>query len=354
MHIDSFKNGFWFYIIKFFCVSTGVILGFRFLLPLFLPFLLAYLVVYLLNPVMAYVEEHLNFPKNISRYGVLILSIVGFFTLFSIILWKIMEQLHLFFSNFPAYKQTLSEICQKHFHSICQYTDHYFGLKFGTTTTFLSGQLQSLGTKYSQILSEKAGKTLLSCLGSSIQLFAFLGFFIVSMFILVNEMKPLREKFRKSKHYPTFHLIYENMKNSGFTYLKTELLILGLNWILCSFGIFLLHNPYFFLLGAIIALLDALPIIGSGLFLIPWSIFSFLKNDYTSALILLLTFLITLLIREFLEAKLLGKGMGINPFLMLFSIYAGIRLFGACGILLGPLGIVLIQTLMAEDTDGTS
>ncbi|MBR1740444.1 MAG: AI-2E family transporter, partial [Lachnospiraceae bacterium] len=50
------------------------------------------------------------------------------------------------------------------------------------------------------------------------------------------------------------------------------------------------------------------------------------------------------------EAKLLGKGMGINPFLMLLSIYVGIHLFGAAGILLGPLGTVLIQTFMSENS----
>ena len=349
MHTSVLKRSFWCYIIKLICVSAGVYLSFRFLLPLFLPFLLAYLVIYLLTPAMNYLNEHTRLPKRVADYGLLTLSIVIFFAVFSLLLWKIMEQFHLLFSNFPVYKQLLSELCQKHYLSACKCMDKFFFFFLGTTTAFLSKQLQGLGEKYHLLLSEKAGKTLLSCLGSSIQLFAFTGFFIISMFILVSEMKPLRETIRKSRHYPSFHLIYENMKKSGFTYLKTEFLILGLNWLLCSLGIFFLHNPYFFLLGAIIALLDALPVIGSGLVLIPWSIFSFLKNDYTAAVILLLTFLITLFVREILEAKLLGKGMGINPFLMLFSIYAGIRLFGACGILFGPLSIVLIQTLMAEE-----
>ncbi len=349
MQSSVFKSSFWFYIIKFLCISTGIFLGFRFLLPLFLPFLLAYLVIYLLNPAIDYAGKHIRLPGRISGYAVVLLAICCFFAVFSFLLWKIIGQLHLLFTNFPVYKQLLSGFCQKHFLSICKCMDHYLGLDMGTTTSYLSGQLQGLSEKYHLLISEKAGKTLLSCLGSSIQFFAFAGFFIVSMFILVGEMKPLREALRKSRHYPSFHLIYENMKKSGLTYLKTELFIFCLNWILCSFCFFLLHNPYFFLLGAIIALFDALPVVGSGLFLIPWSIFSLLQKDYFAAILLFVTFLITLFVREILEAKLLGKGMGINPFLMLVSIYAGIRLFGPSGILLGPFGIVLIQTLMAED-----
>ena len=350
MQITALKTTFWIYLLKLICVSVGVWLSFRFLLPLFLPFLLAYLSVYLLNPAINFATEHLHLPKRISGYGILILSIIGVLALFSLILWKIIGQLRLLFSNFPVYKQLLSEVCQKRFHIICKCMDQYLGLDMGTTTGFLSEQLQTLGEKYHLLLSEKAGKTFLSCLNSSIKIFAFTGFFIVAMFILVEEMKPLREGLRKNKHYPALHMIYERMKKSGFTYLKTELFILFLNWVLCSFGLFLLHNPYFFLIGAIIALFDALPIVGSGLFLIPWSIFSILQKDYFSAAVLFLTFLVTLFVREILEAKLLGKGMGINPFIMLLSIYAGIKLFGASGILLGPLGTVLIQTFMLENS----
>lgn len=342
------KTNFWLYIIKLFGVSIGVYCCFRFLLPLFLPFLLAYFMVYCLNPVMTYAKEHLRLPKNIVDYGILILAILCVLTVFSLILWKILDQLRLLFSNFPVYKQLLSKLCHDRLHTVCRCMDQYLGLDMGTTTAFLTEQFQALGKKYHLLFSEKAGKTLLSCLSSSIQFFAFTGFFVVAMFILVKEMKPLREGIRKSSHYPSLHLIYERMKKSGFTYLKTELLILVLNWILCSFGIFLLHNPYFFLIGAIIALFDALPIVGSGLFLIPWSIFYLLQSDYPAAIILLITFLTTLFIREILEAKLLGKGMGVNPFIMLLSIYVGIHLFGAAGIFLGPLGSVLIQTFMAE------
>ena len=143
-----------------------------------------------------------------------------------------MGQLRLLFSNFPVYRQLLSEVCQKRFHTICKCMDQYLGLDMGTTTGFLSDQLGKLGEKYHLLLSEKAGKTLLSCLNSSIQLFAFTGFFVVAMFILIGEMKPLRDGLRKSRHYPSLHLIYERMKKSGFSYLKTELLILILNWVL--------------------------------------------------------------------------------------------------------------------------
>ena len=48
------------------------------------------------------------------------------------------------------------------------------------------------------------------------------------------------------------------------------------------------------------------------------------------------------LLREFLEPKLIGNKIGIWPVAILFSVFAGIRLFGVAGVIKGPLGLVII------------
>lgn len=47
--------------------------------------------------------------------------------------------------------------------------------------------------------------------------------------------------------------------------------------------------------------------------------------------------------RELLEPRLLGKQTGMYPVVMLFSVYAGIRVFGLTGIFLGPLYAALFK-----------
>lgn len=166
------------------------------------------------------------------------------------------------------------------------------------------------------------------------------------MIILVREMKPLHDMFRKSRYFTPVHFVLTNVKESGLTYLKTEGIILLLNGIVCSLAFFLIHNPYFLLLGVAIAVLDAFPVLGSGMFLLPWGFFLFLSKEYLNASILFTAYIITLLIREILEARLLGDGMHLNAFVMLAAIFIGIELFGIGGILLGPLSLVLIRSLL--------
>lgn len=73
------------------------------------------------------------------------------------------------------------------------------------------------------------------------------------------------------------------------------------------------------------------------MFLLPWGFFLFLSKEYLNASILFTAYIITLLIREILEARLLGDGMHLNAFVMLAAIFIGIELFGIGGILLGSV-----------------
>ena len=64
-----------------------------------------------------------------------------------------------------------------------------------------------------------------------------------------------------------------------------------------------------------------------------------------SGAILLTVFVLCVILREFLEPKLLGKGIGIRPLYTLISMYLGIRIFGVAGFILGPIGLVIIKSL---------
>lgn len=330
-------------------VSLAVYLGFRFLLPLFFPFLLAYLTMRLLYPTMNFLHKKWKLPKLFSHYGLLALFFAGSITTLTYLLWKILGQLRLFFCNFPIYRQILEQTCVNQATTICRCVDHYLGLSMGTSKDFLQGQYKQALENCNNFISEESGKTVLSCLSSSLHLVMICGFFIVAMIILIKEMEPIGNAFRNSRFYLPLYKILSNVRKSGFIYLRTEALILLINWFVCSFAFFLIKNPYFFLLGMLIAILDALPVIGSGLFLIPWSVFEFLGQHYFSAAILITAYLISLFSREILEAKLLGKGMGLNPFYTLVAIYVGVELFGAAGLFLGPIGAVLIRALATED-----
>ena len=117
---------------------------------------------------------------------------------------------------------------------------------------------------------------------------------------------------------------------------------------MCSIGLKLAGSEYAVLTGIVIALLDALPVIGSGTILIPWAIIDIFIGNYKAALILAVVYALCAALREVLEAKLMGNSMGVNEFYMLAATFIGMNLFGLWGIILGPVGLVHILELLRQ------
>ena len=57
-------------------------------------------------------------------------------------------------------------------------------------------------------------------------------------------------------------------------------------------------------------------------------------------------YLICYLLREILEAKMMGNRVGLTSLETLISMYVGLQLFGIAGFLLGPIGLLLIEEMV--------
>lgn len=139
-------------------------------------------------------------------------------------------------------------------------------------------------------------------------------------------------------------LLYR-LKTALKGYAKSQLYLSAVTYGLCAIGLLILGYPKGFLIAIPIALVDALPILGAGSVLIPWGILFFLRGDTTMGTALLLLYGICSVTRTVLEPRFLGEQMGLHPLLTLVSLYGGYRLFGFGGMLLLPIGVILIKQL---------
>ena len=113
-----------------------------------------------------------------------------------------------------------------------------------------------------------------------------------------------------------------------------------------TLGLWLLRVPYFAAIAFAIALLDILPFIGSGLFLIPWGAYHLLISRQTAlGAGLLLLYAVVTVVRMWLEPRIVGGRIGLHPLATLTAMYAGLKIFGFWGLLLAPLGTTLLLHL---------
>ncbi len=133
---------------------------------------------------------------------------------------------------------------------------------------------------------------------------------------------------------------------SGFGgLLRAQLLLM----ILCFFE---LLTAFLFLgirsaavIAALTALVDALPVFGTGVVLLPWAIYCLLLGSSGRGIGLLITWGLAELVRNAAQAKLLGDQIGLNPLASLLSVYVGWRIGGVVGMLLMPLGLMVLIRL---------
>ena len=105
---------------------------------------------------------------------------------------------------------------------------------------------------------------------------------------------------------------------------------------------------YIPLIAAVIALVDILPVLGTGSIVAPWSVICFVQGDIALGVSLLVMWGVITVIRQYIEPKLVGKQIGLNPVLTLLCMYVGLKVFGAIGMFGMPIAIIILKAL--QDT----
>ena len=134
--------------------------------------------------------------------------------------------------------------------------------------------------------------------------------------------------------------VSQDLGAAGVGYLRALAILMSVTALTTIVGLLLIGNRYAVTLGVLAGLLDAVPIVGTGILFGPWIVGLFIMGLFGEGFKVILMWVITLVIRQFLEPKIMSQGLGLNPLPTLISMYIGLQLLGLAGILVGP-GIVI-------------
>ena len=128
-------------------------------------------------------------------------------------------------------------------------------------------------------------------------------------------------------------------------YVKSQLILSAGVFAILSAGFFLMGQPYGLLLAFGLAVLDFVPIIGSGTVMVPWAVVDMVLAQYGEAAALMAVWGVIVLFRRFAEPKILGNQTGLSPILSLVGIYVGMKIGGVLGMVVGPLLLLVCINL---------
>lgn len=141
------------------------------------------------------------------------------------------------------------------------------------------------------------------------------------------------------------------IRHALWGWLKAQGKLCAISFLILLAGFWLLGISNPLLWAAVTALVDAVPLLGTGTVLIPWALVSFLQKKQVQAVGLLAIYATAALSRSALEPRLVGKQLGLDPLLTLLSLYAGYRFWGFGGMLVSPLLCVVIKEAAASPTE---
>lgn len=105
----------------------------------------------------------------------------------------------------------------------------------------------------------------------------------------------------------------------------------------------IMNNSYIIIIAIAIAIFDILPVAGSGGILIPWALISFVTGNASQGIGLLVIYVVISVIRQYIEPKIVGNSLGVNPLITLAGLYFGLKLFGFIGMFIVPLSIMTLK-----------
>ena len=120
-------------------------------------------------------------------------------------------------------------------------------------------------------------------------------------------------------------------------WLKAQGKLCGATAALLAAGFWVLGIPKGIWWALPVALLDALPVLGTGVVLVPWSLVCFLRGESHRGVGLLVLCVGAMILRRILEPKLVGRQLNLDPLATLVLLYLGYRFWGISGMLLVPL-----------------
>lgn len=334
---------------------TGAVYGaFRFLLPLVVPFFAAWGLAALFGPSAGWVSAHLR--AEVSLFGkkrsvgisIGMAGMAEVFLVFAFLLAgtylgsrKLCLELMALKDRIPVWIAALDVLLTEW----CHQAEGYFELRNDCLVVLaremLKGLLESM--KHAAMPFVMANSMTIFRYGAEFMIFLVIT--IAASGMAMQEMGFWKARIKRSAFQKELELICGRLLMVANAYLKTQGLLLALISFLCMVVFWLLKNPFYILAGLGTGILDALPVFGTGTALIPWAIIMFLGHRWEQGLALLALYLACYFLRQVLESKLMAKQVGLMPFEELAALFVGLRLFGILGIILGPVGVLLVRDL---------
>lgn len=323
-------------------IFAVIYLSISYLLPFFAPFVIALIVSYINEPVIKLLQRF-----KISRKAAAAVSLLFTMSLLGLVLTvgilKMYNELIVLQDNLTKYSSDISVKINGLIHKA---TLFYNGLPDQVTGT-ITKNLISFSEKIGLIITSVI-QYVINTVTSIPRLTVFVIVTILGTYFISSDKKSISSFFYRQLPF-SWRKNIVSLKKDTFKallgYFKAILILMGFTFIEVSIGLFILNVNYAFLIALLVGLSDAIPIMGTGVVMVPWILWTVISGDMPLAIGLSIIYVLGILIRQIMEPKIVGSQIGLHPLVTLLAMYIGLKFFGIIGMFVGPISIIVVKKL---------
>lgn len=325
-------------------VLLGLWLALRYVLPLMLPFLMGGLLALAAEPAVAFGAGKLHLRRGVASGLGVAVTLVLLAGILSLVAAVAVKELKALAGGLPNVEEgvailqdrllSLADNAPDGIRSVAQRSV----LEIFDDSTALMHQVESR-------LPEMLG-SVVSGVGSSV---LGVGTGILSAFLISARLPVLKQsvvKILPQSWQEQYVPALKKLRSGICAWLKAQGKLFLLVWAVVSLGLMLSGISYGPLWAFLVALVDAVPVLGTGIILAPWGVVRLLQGDRLQAIGLFSTYAAAALTRTIMEPRVVGRQLGLDPLLTLVAVYVGFRLWGLPGLLLTPIVASAIKNLL--------
>ena len=316
------------------------------LLHFFMPFVVGWILALLANPLVRFLERRV---KLVRRHGSMLIIIAALAIVISLFYGAgllVYREMGSFLADAPEiYQSVIAEIedALQNGRKLAEYFPQNLQpplLAFSDNLDGLFGKLVSRAAEPTVQIAGHVAKSIPNLLVNMVII-------ILSSYLFLADRESIMLWLKG--HLPAFIFRYiEYMKRDAKGviggYFLAQFRIMCVVALILAAGFLVLGVRYGVLLAFLTAILDFLPIFGTGTVLFPWAVVKLFAGEYAYATGLILLYILTQVVRQIIQPKIVGESMGLPPLMTLFLLYLGFKLRGLTGMILAvPVGLVFIN-----------
>ena len=319
-------------------------------LSFFMPFVVAWIIALLASPMVKFLEEKLKIRRKAGTACVIIavialIVLIGYGVAAFLIdqIQGLMHDLPDIWEGLQLQIDEISHSFSRLFASLPKDVQESWAYFFENVENSLGEWVAGLGTPSMSWLGSMAKQLP--------NLFVAVIMCLVAAFAFTAEranMRNFMQDYMPETMKKYWDMIRVSLSSAVGGYLKAQLKIECWIYLIVAAGLLILRISYAPVLAIFIAVLDFLPVFGTGTILWPWIVFEVFGRNYKLAIGLALIWGVSQIVRQVIQPKIMGDSMGMHTLPTVFLLYIGYKVSGIFGMIIAvPIGIIFVNMYQA-------